>query len=442
MTSAYPSETKRMLITASVMLAAVMHTLDGTIANVALPQIQSSVAASQEQIVWVLTSFLIATASQATLLDINPPERHGPAMAIYGLATMLGPVVGPLLGGWLTDTWSWRWAFLINVPCGIVAFVGMSRVMPETRMAQPSRFDMMGFATLAVFLASLQLMLDRGPQLDWFDSWEVRIEAVVMAVFGYLTIVHTFTAHDPFIRPTLFRDRNFLFGSLMSAQLGVLVFAVIPLITTMLQQLMRYPVMLTGMVTAPRGIGTMISMIAVAKVITKVDKRVLIFIGLVLSATGMYQMSHFSLYMDERVVVVSGLLQGLASGFIFVPLSILVFSTIDPHHRNAGSALFALTRNVGASVGVSVLQVMTIHNSVTVQSRLAEAIRPDNPVLALRAPDLDFDAPATIAGMEREIERQAAMVGYVDSYWFLFILTLVMMPIALSMQSSRRQSKA
>lgn len=501
MTEAYPDPTARMLITGSTMMASIMVMLDTTIANIALPQIQSSVQASQEQIVWILTSYLIAAAimtplsgwlaerfgrkrvmlisvagftissmgcgiatglnelvlfrllqgvsgaglmplSQATLLDINPPERQGRAMALYGLGIMVGPLLGPTLGGWLTDTLSWRWVFFINVPFGILAFLGMSASMSESRRRSPPRFDLMGFAALAIFLGSFQLMLDRGQQLDWFSSWEVCIEAGVAAVFAYVTVVHMFTVRHPFIRPALFTNRNFLFGSFVSMIVGVLTFGSIPLITTMMEQLLGYPLMLTGLVSAPRGIGTTLAMLTVGRLIGRIDTRFLLMTGFGISAVGAYMYSEMTLAMSERTILIAGFIQGFGAGLMFVPLTLLAFSTLHPRYRNEGTSFYALTRNLGSSIGISLLQVMTIRNAATVQSRLVEGVRPDNPVIDMQAPDFDFQAPQSVAGMMHEIGRQASMVAYVDAYWLLFLVTLSVIPLCLFLRQPKRAAHA
>jgi MFS transporter, DHA2 family, multidrug resistance protein len=467
-----------------------MVTLDATIANVALPHMQSTVSASQEQIIWVLTSYLVAEAiatplsawlagrygrkaimvvsvigftassaacgaagsltvlvlfralqgafgaalvplSQSVMLDSYPPKRQGQAMAIYGLGAMLGPVIGPLLGGLLTDALSWRWVFLINVPFGILSFLGMVLYLPDTPRVTGKRFDFVGFAYLSVFLASLQLLLDRGQQLDWFASWEIRTETTIAIVAAYLTVVNTCVAKDSFIDPKLFTDRNYLFGSMLSALLGILIFGATPLVSTMLQELMGYPVIYAGTISAPRGLGTMLSMVFVGALIRRVDHRLLMLMGLSFSGIGMYLLTQMSLDADGSVIVSSGLLHGFSGGFMFVPLSIVVFSTLDPRQRDEGSALFALTRNVGAAIGISYLQSLTIRNAARVQSRLAEAIVPGNPMLDWRAPSLDLSDPSSAVGLMTQIGRHATMVAYVDSFWLLLVLTLLMMPLVL-----------
>jgi DHA2 family multidrug resistance protein len=496
----YPPATTRRFITASVMAATVMNSLDSTIANVALPHMQGSVQASQDQIVWVLTSYIVAAAimtpltgwlagrfgrkrlmlysivgftiasglcgiatslgelvgfrllqgifgaalvpmSQAILLDINPPERHGPAMAVWGMGAILGPIIGPALGGYLTDTYSWRWVFYINIPVGALAFAGLWFFLAETKSAERVRLDLMGFALLALGIASLQMMLDRGQQKDWFSSLEICAEGVAAVTFFYLFVVHTLTAKRPFIDLALFKDRNFVSGSIFGFFLGVLIFAVLALLPPMLETLMGYPVELTGLVTAPRGFGTMISMVLVGQLIKRVDARVLIGAGMVFVCYSTYEMSGFSLGMDESLVVWTGFVQGIGTGLIFVPLSTVAFATLDPRYRNEGAAMFTLIRNVGSSIGISVLQAMTIRNAAIVHSRLVEGVRPDNPNIARSMPSLDFSSLPSLARMNAEITRQAAMVSYIDAFYALFVVIIVISPLILLMRPPRRKAE-
>jgi len=495
----YPDAGTRRFITASVMAATVMNSLDSTIANVALPHMQGSVSASQDQITWVLTSYIVAAAimtpltgwlasrfgrkrlmlysivgftvasglcgiatslgelvgfrllqgsfgaalvpmSQAILLDINPPERHGPAMAVWGMGAILGPIIGPALGGYLTDSYSWRWVFYINLPVGVLAFAGLWFFLSETKAAGKIRLDVFGFAMLALGIASLQIMLDRGQQKDWFSSLEIWIEAVSAVTFFYLFVVHTLTAKHPFIDLALFKDRNFLFGSVFGFFLGVLIFSVLALLPPMLETLMGYPVVTTGLVTAPRGVGTMVSMILVGQLIKRVDPRVLIGLGMVLVAWSTYDMSGFSLGMDASLVISTGFIQGLGTGLIFVPLSTVAFATLDPKYRNEGTAMFTLIRNVGSAIGISVLQAMTIRNSAVVHSRLVEGVRPDNPTLARSGFHVDFSSLHSLAAVNAEITRQASMVSYVDAFYALFIIIIVISPMILFMRPPRRKA--
>ena len=497
MTDTYPDPGVRRFITASVMAATVMNSLDSTIANVALPHIQGSVAASADEITWVLTSYIVAAAiftpltgwlagrfgrkrlmmcsiigftiasvlcgiatnlseivgfrllqgifgaalvpmSQAILLDINPPERHGPAMSVWAMGAVLGPIIGPALGGWLTDDLSWRWVFFINLPIGALAFLGLSIFLSETKRAARTRLDLFGFAMLGLALGSLQLMLDRGQTKDWFSALEICLEGASALFFGYLFVVHTLTARRPFIDLALFGDRNFTLGSIFGFFLGVLIFSVLALLPPMLEGLMNYPVVLTGLVTAPRGVGSLISMMLAGRLLKYFDARLLIFVGFLLGGYSMYRMSGFSLGMDETLMISSGFIQGLGTGMIFVPLSTITFATLNPKFRNEGAAMFTLIRNIGSAIGISVLQAMSIRNTAVVHSRLIEAVRPDNPVLAQASPGFDFTAPLHVATMNAEITRQASMVAYIDAFWFLFLVTVAAVPMLLFMRKPRQ----
>ena len=497
MTDAYPEPGVRRLITISVMAASVMNSLDSTIANVALPHIQGSVSASADEISWVLTSYIIAAAiftpltgwfagrfgrkrlmlysivgftvasglcgvagdlgeivgfrllqgvfgaalvpmSQAILLDINPPEQHGPAMSIWSMGAVLGPIVGPALGGWLTDNLSWRWVFFINLPIGALSFLGLSIFLSETKAATRTRLDLFGFALLGLAIGSLQLMLDRGQGKGWFSATEICLEGASALFFAVLFVIQTLTARRPFIDLSLFGDRNFTLGSVFGFFLGVLIFSVLALLPPLLEGLMNYPVVFTGLVTAPRGVGSFLSMLVAGRLVKYVDSRLLILVGFLLGGVSMYAMSHFSLGMDSSLVVSSGFVQGLSTGMIFVPLSTITFATLNPKYRNEGAAMFTLIRNIGSAIGISVLEAMTIRNTAIVHSRLVEGVRPDNPVLAQRAAGFDFTAPFQVARLNAEITRQASMVAYIDAFWFLFIVMIAATPLLLLMRGPRR----
>jgi DHA2 family multidrug resistance protein len=465
-----------------------MVSLDGTIANVALPHMQSAMMASSEQIVWVLTSYFIATAialplcgwlagrfgrkrvmvtatvgftlaslacglatnldqivvfrliqgaagaslvplSQAVMLDINPPARHGQAMALYGMGAILGPVIGPALGGWLTDSFGWRWIFLINLPIGGLAFFMLSSFLDGDHVASRSKFDGWGFAFVSLFIASLQLMLDRGQQLDWFESREIQIEATLAGLFGILAAVHMFTVPDPFLKPKIFMDRNFFFCTIITICHAALIFAIMALMAPMLQQLMGYPVLLTGLVTAPRGLGTMFAMFVCGQLISRFDARHIMAVGLALGAISLFLMAGFSLAMDSSTVMWVGVLQGFGGGLVFVPMTTIMFATLDPKLRNECSALISLIRNMSAAVIISVLQALTIRNAATVHARLTEGVRPDNPLLPMREPGADFGMPSWLAGMDHTIFREAAMVAYIDTYWLLGVALACSVPL-------------
>ena len=496
MTPPFPPLAKRRLITVFALTGAFMTQLDATIANVALPHMQASTSASREQIAWVLTSYLIMAAiftplsgwlaerfgrklvmvgsligftlasmlcgmaanldqliafrllqgmmgaallpiSQAILLDINPPEKHGSAMAVWGMGAILGPIIGPLLGGWLTEHLSWRWVFYVNLPFGVLASLGLWATLGEHRLDKPMRLDLIGFGTLAIAIGALQLMLDRGQMLDWFESTEIWIEATVAGLFFYWFVVHTLTARAPFIRPALFRDSNYLVGNLIGFVLAGMMYGMIALVSPMMAELMGYPIELVGLVTAPRGVGTMIAMLVCGQLINRVDGRLLIAGGMALSGLAFYLLSGASLAMDSELVIVTGFLQGAGSGMMFVPVTTMIFTTLDPRYRNEGAALNTLIRYLGASTWISILQVLVIRNAETVRMRLSEGVRPDNPAVALVLPDVDFSLPETVARLQPEIFRQALMVSYIDTFWVLCIASLSIAPLVLLLRRSR-----
>lgn len=487
-----------MLITIPTMIASTMVAVDITIANVALPHMQSSLSASQEQVLWVLTSYLVAGAiatplsgwlagrlgrklvmlvsvggftmasalcglstdlptivfarflqgacgaalvplSQAILLDINPPEEHARAMTIFALGSMAGPILGPTLGGWLTDTLSWRWVFFINVPFGILSLAGMLAFLTPGKNAEQARFDIFGFITLSIALASLQLILDRGDHLDWWDSTEIRIYALILIIAAYLTVVHMATAKNTFVRPELFRDRNFAIGSIFSIMIGIVAFATLPLIVVMTQSLLGYSALHTGIVGLPRAIGTVAAMLMVSRLLNLLDVRIVIVAGLLIMGTSMLMYSHIDLYVDERALLVIGFVQGMGSGLIFVPISMVVFSTLRPNLRNEGAAMYALTRNIGNAVGISVLNVQFVRDIAASRNSLVQGLRPDNPAILYARPDLDFDSSEALTGLSGEITRQATMVGNVASYHFVFVLTLFLIPLVLLLRGSKNR---
>jgi MFS transporter, DHA2 family, multidrug resistance protein len=476
----------RAALTFSIMLANIMQGLDTTIANVALPHIRGSLSASLDQISWVLTSYIVAAAitmpltgwlagrfgiknvfilsvggftlasalcgsatnltelviyrglqgifgagliplSQATLLQINPPERHGQAMAVFGVGTLLGPICGPILGGWLTYDYNWRWVFYINLPVGLIAGLGALLFMRETRHAHREPFDFLGFATLSLGIGALQMLLDRGELKDWFGTTEIWVEATISGVAFYLFIVHTATATDrSFLNRDLLRNLNFSAGTALMFMVGLIMNGTLALLPTMLQDLMNYPVLTTGLVTAPRGVGSMIAMFVVARVINRVDNRLIILFGLLLTAVSMWQMTQFSLYMGMEPVITSGLLQGFGLGCTFVPLNTIALSNLPRHILTQGTALRSLMRNLGGSVGISILEARLTENIQFVHSRLIEQLRPDNPLAQapyLSAP-FSLTNPAGIAALNAEVTRQASMVAYLSDFALMMVLSL------------------
>ena len=484
----------RGFITASIMAAALMQTLDTTIANVALPHIQGSVSASQDQIVWVLTFYIVAAAimtpltgwltekigrkslflfsvagftiasalcgaamslgqivafrflqgiagaalmplAQSTLLDINPPERYGQAMATFASAVVLGPIVGPTLGGWLTDNFSWRWVFFINLPLGVLSFVGCWLFMPGRGHDRAPKFDFFGYGALAVGIAALQLMLDRGTVNDWFGSTETWVEATVAALGLYLFVIHQATAKNPLFDRTLFKDPNFRMTLIASVVIMGAMYASMALVPPMLQTLYGYPVATAGMIIMPRGIGGFITMVGVGRLIGRFDARLLMGIGLVLLSASFWMMSRFSLDMGSMPIILSGFVQGLSLGFIFVPMTTIGFATLPGRYRVQGATVSNLIRNVGGAVGISILQVLLTNNMQVARSGMVSHLDPASPAVQhLMSTVQPTTALAMMSGM---VARQAAMIAYIDDYWVAAIVVLMMIPALLFMKTAK-----
>jgi MFS transporter, DHA2 family, multidrug resistance protein len=480
----------RAAITVCVILATLMQALDTTIANVALPYMQGSVSASQDQIAWVLTSYIVAAAimtpptgylagrfglkrlflvsvagftvasmlcgmaqslieivlfrvlqglfgaalvplSQTVLLNINPKERQGSAMALWGVAVMAGPVLGPVLGGWLTEAYSWRYVFYINLPIGALAFLGMTAFLSETAPNTTAKLDWLGFGTLSLAIGAMQVMLDRGEELDWFGSGEIVIEAIIAASALYLFLVHTFTAQQPFVRPSLFRDRNFTAGILFIAITGLTYYASLALQPPYLQNLMNYPIVSAGLVLGPRGVGTMAAMLAVGKLIGRVDTRILLGIGLGLTAWSFYEMTGWTPDVSQMTIISVGVIQGIGLGFIFVPLSVVTLSTLSPELRAEGAGLYSLSRNIGSSVGISVVNSLLTTNTQVNHADIVQHVTAVNRIFA--DPIItQFWNPLTAAGraaLDAMITQQAQIIAYIDDYKLLMIATLAVLPL-------------
>ena len=490
--SAALTPARRRAITAAVTLATVIQTLDATIANVALPRMQGALGATQEQISWVLTSYIVATAicmpltgflaerfgrrrlfiasvvgftlasmlcgaagtleqivlfrvvqgafgaflvplAQAVLLDTWPREKQTAAMAVWGVGVMLGPILGPTLGGWLTEYQNWRWVFFINLPIGIFTTLGLLAWLPETPVDRARRFDLAGFAFLAIGLAALQLMLDRGESLDWFESREIVLEAVLAALGLYLFVAHILTHPAPFVQPRLFVDRNFAAGLATAFALGVVLLATTTLLPPFLQGLMGYPVFDTGLLLAPRGIGTALAMIAVGRIGDRTDPRLLILLGLGLCAASLHAMTGFDTDVTPRLIAITGVVQGLGIGFVFPPLTTVAFASLAPRDRNEGAAMFSLVRNIGSSVGISVVVSALSHNIRANHAALAEHIDESSlPLrLAIESGAWRIDTPEGLAAIDAEVTRQATTIAFLQDFRLMMWVCIAAMPLVL-----------
>ncbi|MGO4676064.1 DHA2 family efflux MFS transporter permease subunit [Bosea sp. 2YAB26] len=501
-TAATPVVANRGAITVCVILAVIMQALDTTIANVALPYIQGSVSASADQINWVLTSYIVAAAimtppsgflaarfgrkrvlsvaiigfvvasmlcgaaqsltqivgfrllqgffgaalvpvSQSILLDIYTPEERGSAMALFGVSVMVGPVLGPVIGGWLTENISWRWVFYINLPLGALALAGVGIFVTETKSNALARLDWIGFGALSLAIASLQLFLDRGAQLDWFSSLEIIVEATVCVAAIYILVVHTLTAENSFIKPRLFLDRNFSVGMIFIFIVGITYLASLALMTPYLQTLMGYPVVTAGIVMGPRGMGTMLCMFLVGRLIGKVDIRILLGAGLAVSAWAMYDMAGWTPDVSQQTIIVTGFIQGAGLGLLFVPLTTVTFSTLQPQDRGDATGLYNLSRNIGSSVGISIVSYLLTRNVQVNHAEIATYVTPFNRIFEMPAIKEAWD-PLTLAGraaLDEVITRQAMIIAYIDDFKLLMILCLAAMPF-LALLVTSKQKKA
>jgi DHA2 family multidrug resistance protein len=491
----------RPMITLSIMLATIMQTLDSTIANVALPHMQGTLSASQDQIAWVLTAYIVASAiatpltgwlcdrfgqkyiflasisgftvasalcgmsnslaeivlarllqgvfgaalvplAQVVLMEINPREKQGSAMAVWGMGVMVGPILGPTLGGWLTDSYNWRWVFFINVPIGILAFYGMWRYIRPDPGRNSARFDVFGFATLSLGLGALQLLLDRGQQNDWFSSTETWFEAVVAVIAATYFVAHTVMtpAKQSFLDYRLLKNQNYVTGLLFIFIVGLVLYATRALTPTMLENLLGYPVATTGLVTAPAGIGTMLAMLIAGRIIGKVDLRLTLLVGFLVTAFALWQMTGYSLELSESDIVWPGVIQGFGTGLVFVPLSAATFATLSPEMRAQGTSLYSLIRNIGSSIGISLVQTLLTRNTVIAHASLAERVTRGssawhNPAVAGA---FNVRIPAGAALLDGAVTQQAAMIAYIDDFWFMLFLTLLVTPLLLLIRPPRR----
>jgi len=331
--------------------------------------------------------------------------------------------------------------FYINVPFGILSLLGILWFMPETPLRR-SRFDFFGFAALSVGVGALQLMLDRGQLQDWFNSTQICVTAAVAGLSLYLFVVHTLTTREtPFVSPSLFKDRNFLTGNVFIFVVGVVLFATLALLPSFLQDLLNYPVVLTGLVTAPRGIGTLLAMFVVGRMMKRVDVRIVIAVGFGITALSLWKMTDFYLQMDDSLVIWTGLAQGLGAGMVYVPLAAITFATLSPVYRNEGTAMFSLIRNLGSSIGISVVTALLTRNTQIMHSRLAEHVtRYVDPLHPLPATALA--SGKGIALLNAGVTDQAAMIAYNNDFKLMMILTLCAIPLVALMRSAKPTARA
>jgi MFS transporter, DHA2 family, multidrug resistance protein len=493
---------QRLLVTIFIMMATIMQVLDITIANVSLPYMQGSLSATLDQVSWVLTSYVVAAAvmtspvgwlatrygikkllivcvtgftvasmlcgvaqnieemvlfrvlqgmfgaalvplSQAVMLEIYPPERRGWAMSLWGMGVMIGPIMGPILGGWLTEYYNWRWIFFINLPVGIVTVLGIITFMRETQENRGLAFDWIGFATLSIAIGALQLMLDRGEQLGWFEADEIVAMAIVSAVAFYFFIAHSLTTANPFISIDIFRDRNFILGLTFMFVCGVMLVASMALMAPMLQGLMGYPIIDAGLLLATRGSGMAISMLFAGRIMMLVDARFILAFGLLCCTVSLYFATDFTPDTATYTIVWTSMLQGLGLGFMFVPLNTIALATVPVALRTQGTAMWTLIRNLGSSIGVSIVIANLTNKTIMMRAHLAESITPFNQALA--DPGAAMLDPATDTGralLENLITQQATIIAYANDFKLMMVATLLVLPLIVLFRTSKHDYAA
>jgi len=482
---AYENKVELWIVLGASMAGTLMQALDSTIANVALPYMQGELSASRDQITWVLTSYIVAAAiftapvgwiasrfgkrnfllvslagftitsmmcgaaqsldqmvlfrllqgcfgaalsplSQAVMLDLYPPHKRGNIMAIWGMGVMLGPILGPTLGGYLTEAYSWRWVFYVNVPFGVAAVTGIWLFFKDSPHDRGLRFDWFGFGALAVGLGALQLVLDRGTDQGWFGSGEIILEALISGIGIYLFLAHMLTSTRPFIPPGIFADRNLLFGLILMFVIGAVLLASSALLPPFLQNLAGYSVYQTGMLMAPRGFGTMFAMMFAGRVALRVDPRLLMTAGAGMLSWSMWAMAGWTPQIDDWTLIGVTFIQGIGMGFVFVPMNLTAFATLAPRFRTDGTALTNLMRNVGSAIGVSVTTSVLGDSVQAAHSLLGQYASPFNRALGVNAPSMMMSPqiPFGLANLNNMIEYRAQVIGFQNDFLFMFYVSL------------------
>jgi MFS transporter, DHA2 family, multidrug resistance protein len=495
---AYPVKHKG-LLTLAVMGATIIQILDSTIANVAIPHMQTSLGATMDTITWVLTSYIVASAvampitgwladrvgsrhlflgavagfivasmlcgiatsltemvifrilqgicaafigplSQTIMLDVNRPSEASRAMAIWGMGIMVAPIFGPMIGGWLTESYNWRWVFYINLPIGIPTFALLWWLLPSRPIIR-RQLDRFGFAMLAIGLATLQLLFDRGQQEDWLQSWEIRIELIVVISAIWLFTTHQMTTSKPMFDRALLTDRNFVTSLNFMVLVGLMMVGIFALLPPMLQNLYGYSVLDTGILLAPRGMGILSAMFIASRLTGKVDPRIVIFIGFIMTAASAWMMTKWSLNMDWRPIVWTGLLQGFGLGFVFIPINGVAFSTLPARLRTDGSSLLYLFRSLGGSMGISIMTTMLARNIQTSHADLAGHVTATSmPTIDPSSADrLGSLGEAALQLMNLELNRQALMIAYLDDFKLIMFIVIAISPLVLFLKPAKQE---
>lgn len=500
-------------IAISVMTATFMVVLDSSVANVALPHIAGNLSASTDEATWVLTSYLVSNAimlpatswiarrmgrkrllmlsiliftgasmlcgaainmpmlivarifqgiggggmqplSQAILLESFPPTEHGKAMAVYGTGIVVAPVIGPTLGGWITDSYSWRWIFYINLPVGMLALFLASLYIedpPYIKLDIAGKIDLLGFSFMALWLGSLQLTLDKGQEADWFGAvwirWTVAISCIAFLIFVWRELA----TRQPIVELRVLLNRNFAVGTLITGLYGVVLYSATALLPLFLQTLLSYPALQSGLAVSPRGFGSMASMLVAGALANRIDNRLLLIFGFVVLGSSLFMLGRIDLSIGMASVVWPNILNGFASGFIFVPLTTMAMGRLQKQEIGNAAGIYNLVRNLGGSIGIAVTTALLQRRSQIHQSYMAAHLTPDSPIMGQTASGIAAHLAqsganpanahhAALGAIYQLLQQQGSLLAYVDNFRLLGYLSLFCIPVVLFFQGVKRKT--
>ena len=481
---------QRYLVLAILTGVTMLYTMTVMIANVALPKIQGTFAATVDQIALIVTFNIVATAvvtpasgwlasrfsrrslmlycaigftlaslgcglsqnleqlvlfrilqggfgaplvpiSMAMVLDIFPTEEHGTATAFFGMGVVFGPIIGPTIGGYLSEELGWRWVFYLLLPFGVMAIVGIVTVIQDRQKRTGARLDWTGLISLSIAIAALQFMLDRGQRLDWFESPEIIAEAIIAAGAFYIFVAHTATCRHPFFDPRLLLDRNFLLGIMIATLFGAVLWTPLVLYPPMMQNLGAYPEDTVGLFLAVRGLGTFVGSTLMIFINKRFDPRLILSVGFLLQGIAGWYMTAFNIDLIAFDLVWTNALAGLGVGFVWVPLTMITFSTLDKSRLNEGSAFFHLLRNIGSSISIS-LTIAVIIRTASINyadlSGFVPGFGDSNTIMALRGVPMPTDTGAYMR-LSGEIARQSSMIGYINAFYIYSVTAFAIIPL-------------
>jgi DHA2 family multidrug resistance protein len=493
------------LIAASVMLATFMEVLDTSVANVALPHIAGNLSATPEEATWVLTSYLVSNAiilpaanwlgrffgrkwflmvcigiftlssavcgaagslgmlivariaqgagggalqpiAQAVLMESFPREKRGSAMAVFGLGVVVAPIIGPTLGGWITDNYSWRWIFYINIPIGILAVFMCNMFVqdpPYIREQRPGRIDYLGFGLMALALGAMQLVLDKGQEEEWFASNFITGFVILSFIAAVAFVVWELRSKEPIVDLRVLANRNFAVGTSLMIAMGIVLYGTIAMLPLFLQTLMGYPAVESGMAVSPRGFGAITSMLIVGRLINRIRGRYLVMFGFSVLAYSIYLFSKINLEISISSIIWPNIISGFAMGFIFVPLTTMALGTLSNEQMGNASGVFNLMRNTGGSVGIATVTTMLARGAQVHQAMMVAHLTPYDPAFQQRVGDMAARGVTTqqaYAGIYGTLVRQATLLSYIDIFRVLSFLCLLCVPATLLFERVKKKA--